>query len=84
MRRKEQEATKRREHEEEMKRLRMELASEGAYNQVSFSYDGTSCKTDCGASDGNQASDGKSDFKLPSRIKVPEGIPLVSISKQLF
>lgn len=54
-----------------MKRLRMELASEGAYNQVSFNYDG----------DENQSQEEeaeKSDFKLPEKLKIPENVQLVS------
>lgn len=57
-----------------MKRLRMELASEGAYNQVSFNYDGES--EDQSLKEVNEAE--KSDFKLPEKLQIPENIQLVS------
>lgn len=56
-----------------MKRLRMELASEGAYNQVSFNYDGDENQSQKEANEPE-----KSDFKLPEKLKIPENIQLVS------
>lgn len=60
--------------EEEMKRLRIELASEGAYNQVSFSYDGDNGRVGTKV----DTNDDSCDFKLPERLTVPDNVPIVS------
>ena len=54
----------------------MELATEGAYNQVSFSYDGNGGDNSLS----NEAADESdvADFKLPPKLVIPENVPLVS------
>lgn len=65
-----------------MKRLRMELASEGAYNQVSFNYDGDESQKEVKEDEKNDSKEvkegEKNDFKLPEKLKIPENIQLVS------
>lgn len=60
-----------------MERLREELASEGAYHQVSFTYDGDE-DTHVGTNvDGGEDND--DDFKLPEKLTVPDHMQIVSI-----
>lgn len=56
--------------EEEIRRLREELASDGAYNQVSFKYESDGSNGD--------AQQQVNDFQVPDGLTLPLGLNLVS------
>lgn len=61
--------------DEEIRRLREELASEGAYNQVSFQYE-SSAEGDAEGRDHEV----QNDFQVPGGLILPVGLNMVSCS----